>query len=112
MPLLADKIIDHLEAEKSAITSGAFGALESLGQRKEQLLLQLQSGSIRADKLDQIKRGAARNMRLLDAALRGLKVATDRIVALRAVQRGFDTYGADGQRQVHDSSRPAFEHKA
>lgn len=112
MTRLADQLFDHLEQERLAITSGAYDTLQSLLAAKATLFSLIETNPPRRDQLDLIGRRAARNLRLLDAALRGIRDAADRLAALRSVQTGFDTYGADGRKTVHSAGRPTVEHKA
>lgn len=112
MALLAEQLLAHLDEERQAILVGAYDVLHSLGAAKTLLFAQMDRNPPPRDMLALIGRRAARNMRLMDTAIRGIKDAADRIAQLREVRRGFDTYGADGRKQVHPTSDPTVERKA
>ena len=109
---LAQKMLTHFEEERAAIRSASFGLLETLGHTKQHLFDQLDNASLSQSELRKIAACADRNLKLLDAALRGVAAATRRLAEQRALRNGFDTYGPDGSRDSHRCSPKGVERRA
>ncbi|MGR3465275.1 hypothetical protein [Limimaricola sp.] len=99
-----------LARERAALLSGRFEALGPLLDAKEALLQQLSAQPERAA-LTALHAELARNARLLEAALSGLREGRARAEALRATKDGFATYGRDGRSRA-PAAAPALRHKA
>lgn len=100
-----------LDDQKSSILSGAFDRLEGIEARIEAALAVLTSHKpdrrVMA-RLDRIKARAARQGRLLQAALRGVQDARQ----ARQAGRGFTSYDSQGRAGQIGSPRPRFERRS
>ncbi|EYD73146.1 hypothetical protein [Limimaricola hongkongensis] len=99
-----------LAAERAALLSGRFEELGPIRDTKETLWQQL-SAQPDMTALTTLAADLARNARLLEAALSGLREGHARAGALRAAQGGFATYGRDGRPRA-PAATPALRHKA
>lgn len=107
-PLLA-----LLEDERRAILDGRFDRLDLIGEGKAQWLAALADADPGAVLLARVGRIAARNQRLLAAAMAGLRDGALRLSRIREGAAGFRAYGRDGsQATIATGARPGFERKA
>lgn len=98
---ITDALEEILEKEKQALIKGDFDLLTDLLHRKEELLNQF--GEIRAergDNLNQLKSKVARNQKLLDGAMEGIREVAERLNTVRHVQKSLDTYDRDGLKKT------------
>lgn len=110
-PKLFRDIAAVLAAERAALLSGAFDQLDGLGSRKEALFAALRMIPADPVRLRKIGQDVSRNQILLQAALAGIRAATERMGALRTTMSGFQAYGREGQREMVTSVRPRVERK-
>jgi flagellar biosynthesis/type III secretory pathway chaperone len=105
-----------LEQEKHALTQGDMPGLIRLAPRKEAVLARLDTATPALNGGDgalaqQVQRDAARNARLFEAALRGLKDARALIDRYKG-RRGDQTYARDGERKFVDQAKSTLEKRA
>ena len=91
-----DAMISLLEAERQLLLSGDLEALAKLADRKISLQEKLSKKKLDTQVLDRIQRQARRNEILLQAALEGIKLATERVKAAQSPS-AFSTYQKDGR---------------
>lgn len=102
-----------LGAEREALLSGALGQLPALIAAKERLLPGLESAPpADAALAERLHRRAAANQVLLDAALKGLRAARERIETARAGGPPLSTYDASGRAERHAPTRPSVTRRA
>ena len=110
-----DDLSAVLEAERAALAAGAFEDLAELAARKTALLAELDAAPptrAAGPQLEAVKRDAAHNARLLDAAARGLRAAIDRLAAMQRVATHLDTYTEAGTRADLAPPSPTLEKRA
>lgn len=88
-----------LDRERAALLRGDLGAVAALAREKEALLVRLVPGP-GADPalLETLRTRAERNQTLLDAALHGIRLVSERLAAYRNVRRAMDTYDPQGRK--------------
>ena len=102
-----------LSEERAALTGGDFAALASIALRKEELLRRFAvQGPGDLSRLRMLASELARQQRLIEASLAGVRAARVRIAALRAAERGTRSYGRDGSSQRIGAETPGFERRA
>lgn len=106
------RLSDLLEVERQALLGGDFAALADIAARKEPLMQALAADRPGAEMLDRIGAKLRRNHRLLEAAMGGLRAATDRMKAIEDVQAALSTYDQSGQKADLARPIPAIERKA
>lgn len=92
----ADALEDHLDHERKMILSGQIDGLLRAAPEKERLLARLPGAAENDAVLERLRRKAARNQELLQAAARGLKSAARRVETLKSPASPLRTYGRDG----------------
>ena len=100
-----------LDAERSALLSGDLEALGPLLRRKEALMDALAARPTGSASLAALDTALARNARLFEAALAGLREGRARAETLRAAGAGFATYDRDGRTRSAPAAT-AMRHKA
>ncbi len=103
-----DQLLDLLDREKQAILAADFDALGCILAEKEALMPTL---STSPEKLPGLRDRAARNGRLLEAAMAGLRSAQKRLAILRDVGSSLSTYTKDGSKSRVETGRHAVEKK-
>ena len=91
-----DAMISLLETERQLLLAGDLEALAKLADRKIALQTKLSKKKLDPELLDRIRRQARRNEILLQAALEGIKLASERVKAAHS-PNAFSTYGRDGR---------------
>jgi len=104
---------DLLDAERNSILQGELVGIPRLIKRKEALLERMSATADDSDTLLRIREKAGRNTALLEAALKGVRNAINRLEILRAGRRTLNTYDKSGQRlSLGGSANSALEKKA
>ncbi|WP_460272873.1 hypothetical protein [Celeribacter sp. ULVN23_4] len=85
-----------LDKEKAAILKNDFSALESLLKSKETLLPLFAKTTASPEVLQDLQKRAEHNKRLLSASAKGVRMARERLLALRKSSQGFTAYGPAG----------------
>jgi hypothetical protein len=108
-----DQIEDLLDREHLAIMAADFDRLSRLAPEKERLFMGL-SGLPSPDvaTLDRMRRIAERNQQLLASAREGIRSVTQRLAAIRSVEKTLNTYDRSGKMSSFSTSKGGFEHKA
>ena len=106
-----------LESDRRYLLSGQIGKLSGQDQRRsviEAKLHQMPDAIARAEtaKIEQIKRLAQRNHRLLQAYLDGARRATRKLVAMEENQGRIGAYRRDGTRVASTSQRSTKQQRA
>lgn len=106
-----------LRQERAALTRGDYARLEALAPRKIQLLERFEAGEPLPDTpanrtlAAEIRAIAARNARLFEAAIAGIREA--RALLLRARDRGRgQTYGPNGSRAALEPAAGSLHRRA
>lgn len=101
-----------LADERRALLSGDFGSLTDFIQAKEQLLSKLERAKLPAEDLRTLREAAASNQSLLDAALKGVQAARQRIEMAKNGGPSFSTYNAQGNAMAHNKPSSKIERRA
>lgn len=102
-----------LADERAALTGGDFAALAAIALRMEEILRRIAApGPHDLASLRALASDLARQQRLIEASLAGIRAARVRIAALRAAERGTRSYGRDGSSQRIGAETPGFERRA
>lgn len=89
------RLEDVLDRIADAVQRGALNELELLNRL---IIAQLENpAALDSSRADGVRRRAARNATLLQAAARGVRAARSRIAGLQGAAGTFSTYGADGR---------------
>ncbi|SEF69975.1 flagellar biosynthesis protein FlgN [Jhaorihella thermophila] len=97
-----------LDAERKALIEGRLDQLAELAERKSELVLDLeQLGDLNQQDLQEMRRKAHRNERLIQSALEGIRSVTARLETLRRVREGLETYDRSGNKTRITSFRDA-----
>lgn len=104
----SSELLEILEEERALLLDGEVQALGELIPRKTAAVAAL--GDQDAEILADLQAFATRNEELLQSAIAGVKSARERLEG-RKGHDGFQTYTAQGNRQVIGSSRPKFERR-
>ena len=90
-----------LDSERHAIRAGAFQGLDRLAVEKERLLeaISRAAGGVTRVELAALKAKAARNQRLLAAAIKGVRAAQRRLQMIQRASRSMTTYDSLGHCQ-------------
>lgn len=108
--LAVQELIDLMRVEREAIRSADFSGLAGLSDRKEIVMARLEAPS--ESELTTLRRLAAENQRLFDAALKGVQAAQARLRVIVGAARGFDAYDASGRKRPIRRDGGAFERRA
>lgn len=109
----AEDLAALLAEERARLLAGDLAVVPALIFRKERLLSHLQTGAPPpAPVLERLKAAAQANQGLLDAALRGVRAARERLESLRAGGAALSTYDARGRAATLTSARPSVERRA
>lgn len=112
MNRIIDELIDLLHVERKILLSGNVGELSRLLELKTRLFARLELGGVqKAPELSEIARLAKRNLRLLEAAKKGIQSASARFDPT-STDRILTTYGMDGRKQSITPISGGFEHRA
>jgi len=96
---LRKRIEALLSQERAALLSGDLRAIGDLAEEKERLFNCLKElGPERLDSLRSLHDMASRNQALLDGALQGIRLASERLSAYRRLRRSMDTYDPQGRK--------------
>lgn len=101
-----------LQDERHFILAGRFDDLQKVTERKLESLSQIPEWDLSADRLTQIATGVTRNQSLLDASIRGMKAARERINAVVGAAGSLSTYDHQGQKQDLGTPRMVLRKKA
>jgi hypothetical protein len=90
-----------LEREHACLLCGDLAALAALAEEKEAQLARLrQIGALEPAIVAALGERAARNARLLDAAMQGIRRVSARLNAYRQVRRSIETYDPQGRKET------------
>lgn len=98
--------------EKSALLQGDYAALEQLQADKLRHILALENDPPSQQDLRVLRQVMDANQTLMEAALRGVQTAKDRLAALQRVQAGLTTYEQDGRLANRQTAAARVEKKA
>ncbi len=108
----AARLSDLLEVERQALLGGDYAALADIADRKAPLMEAFAANGPSREALGRIARKVRRNQALLEAAIDGLRAASDRIRAIEEVQGALSTYDREGQKADLAGPAPVIERKA
>jgi flagellar biosynthesis/type III secretory pathway chaperone len=108
----AAQLLRLLDTERAALLAGDLGALPRFVADKEALIATLEGAAPYPATLDRLRHAAASNQILLDAALRGMRAARERIEIARGGGPSLNTYDASGKAETRGTPRPSFERRA
>lgn len=100
-----------LVSEREALLSGDLAALADLADRKQRLLAELDGAAVERPLLATILSRSKSNQSLIEAALRGVRKARERLEVARAGGATLDTYDARGNTASY-SARRGLERRA
>ncbi len=90
-----------LEREHACLIRGDLAALAGLAEEKEAQLARLREiGALEPAIVAALRARAARNARLLDAAMQGIRRVSARLNAYRQVRRSIETYDPQGRKET------------
>ena len=94
---LAQTLGAQLEQERLFLIRGDIDSLGEMAEAKRELLDSTpEESDIGAEDLSRLQRQAARNMTMIEAALRGVRSARQRLEDIKRVSHNLDTYSAKG----------------
>lgn len=96
----SEQMLILLAAEERALVSGELTDLGDILERKTQLGKLIEKSPPEEKTLLALRLHAAKNARLLEAAMTGMRSARERVARLRAPAAPMTTYGRDGQTQA------------
>lgn len=105
-------LLTLLKDERQAIRTGELARLDTLAARKDQLLADIAQLKLSAQEAMALRESADRNARLLQAAIRGVRDARDRLAALQSARDELNVYSADGARRQVAAAPRKLERKA
>lgn len=108
----AAQLLALLNKERKVIASAQFAELDDLATRKNALFETVQKNGVEPAEMDKIHKALAANQTLLAAAITGVKAASDRLAALRAVRSELSVYDQSGRMAKVQTPRPGLEKKA
>lgn len=112
MSRVVDELIDLLHKERSILLKGDLGALSKIQHLKSSLFEKLtKDAGQHTEEFSELIVLAKRNLRLLDAAKKGIRSARARFDPASA-DRVLTTYGIDGRKQSVSSGIGGFERRA
>lgn len=103
---------DLLEAEAKALSTANYTVMEELAARKSALLEGLDTDRLAAEEVEILRQQAARNARLFEATLGGLRSVIDRLHYVARASAHLDTYTATGALQDLGPARSSFEKRS
>ncbi|MBJ3763164.1 hypothetical protein ILP92_10450 [Maribius pontilimi] len=104
-------LLKLLDRERDFLIAGDVANAARLGDLKARLLGKIETGPADPEQISTIKRAAARNRLLIEAAERGVKSAHARLRALRDGV-GVNVYSAQGQRQMITKPKTTLQKRA
>jgi flagellar biosynthesis/type III secretory pathway chaperone len=111
---LLESLDDLLDRERNALLQGDIECLERLTAQKSDLVDVLQSsGRPGGADLEDLRRKATRNQKLMDSARQGIGAVSNRLAELRHLRAGLETYDSTGRKsRVEAQVRPNVERHA
>ena len=106
------RLHDTIAQEKKALLQGDYAALEQLHADKLRHMLALENAPPSRQDLRVLRQLMDANQALMEAALRGVHTAKDRLSALQKVHAGLTTYEQDGRLANHQAAPARVEKKA
>lgn len=111
-----EKLEGLLEVERHMIREGQFDKLDILAQEKESALnslaLEGAGSSALKEQLARVSVIAARNQRLIGAALKGVKAAQRRLEMIQRASKSLNSYDRMGRARTIDGGSTNVEHRA
>lgn len=108
---LAD-LRELLDAEAEALATANYGVMDDLAERKGALMEVLNPETLEAEDVDGLRQQAARNARLFEATLGGLRTVINRLNSVARASAHLDTYTATGVLQDLGPARSSFEKRS
>ncbi|WP_394180941.1 flagellar protein FlgN [Yoonia maritima] len=109
---ITQKLLTTLNAEKAALCSGSFDALDELSHQKYQQFEAFSATQPTGPELQKIQRLLSENQTLISAAIAGVQAARARVDALQNVRSGLSVYDQSGALARVSICRPDVEKKA
>ncbi|PWE32372.1 flagellar protein FlgN [Maritimibacter sp. 55A14] len=108
-----DALHTLLETERRCLLDGDLNAVAVIIPEKQRLVTALESSDIRdRGRWHALQRAAQWNQTLLEGAMSGVRMAGNRLAALRRNLNQLDTYDTGGRRRSLGADRPSVERKA
>ncbi|MEM8538078.1 MAG: flagellar protein FlgN [Pseudomonadota bacterium] len=101
-----------LADERAALLEARYSALEALAEAKVALVTEITRLDVPDNTLAELQGLMDGNKSLLEAAMRGVRAATDRLSALQDVKQGLSVYDASGTLDLKKPGKSTFEKKA
>lgn len=103
-----NELIEILKSEEKIVLNGDLDKLQKFQSRKEKLIEGLNPAESKgaSEQLSQIRTLAEGNLKLIDAAKKGILSVRKRIDELGRVSSGNQTYGSDGNRAQLNAGQP------
>ncbi|MCB1337754.1 MAG: hypothetical protein KDK10_10005 [Maritimibacter sp.] len=108
----AEALEDLLDRERALIKAGRIDQIVRLGAEKERLIGRLARQGASAPGLERLRAKADRNVRLLDAAARGIKAAAGRLDRRGDDGAALRTYGRNGAAAALAGARRGIDRQA
>lgn len=101
-----------LDQERHLIMQGQFDSLGDLTRKKSDALSGLGSWGLTADRMKKISAKVSRNQSLLDAAIRGIRAARQRVETVIETAGSLSTYTNSGKKAELGNQSGGLEKKA
>ncbi|MDD8022007.1 MAG: hypothetical protein PHX82_02705 [Paracoccaceae bacterium] len=105
-----EALIDLLRLERHAIINGEFEAVIDIATRKEALITALTGAP--EPQLGKIREVAHENQRLLNAALKGVRAAQQRLKRIMDASKSFNSYDGRGRARTINPDTGSVERRA
>lgn len=101
-------LIEILKQEADFLTAGKLNNLEPLNSKKQDLIERIakEVPNLNPSDLEELKAVATSNLRLINAAKKGVTNVRKRLDDLARVSSGTHTYGSDGARNQWTTGQP------
>lgn len=99
-----DELDEILELEREALIEGKLDKLQSLLERKDALISDLNMlDELERDALETVHNKVSRNQLLLESAMQGIRSVANRMQELRRVRKGLDVYDKSGRKSSYST---------
>lgn len=111
-----EKLEGLLEVERHMIREGNFDKLDILAREKEAALASLEvqgeDSAVLREQLARVSEIAARNQRLIGAALKGVRAAERRLEMIQRASKSLNSYDRLGRARTIGDGSNSVEHRA